>query len=44
MHWGYGIFGSSPCFTHVYLFAHVFFTYFHHTYSFSRLIDMVIHF
>ena len=64
MHWGYGIFGCSPCFIHFYLFAHVFypfpphlffvssistflhtfFTHFHHTYSFSRLIDMVIHF
>ena len=25
-------------------FLHTFFTHFHHTYSFSRLIDMVIHF
>ena len=39
MHWGYGIFGCSPYFTHFYLFTH-----FHHTYSFSRLNDMVIHF
>ena len=44
MHWGYGIFGCSPCFTHFYLFAHIFFTHFHHIYSFSRLIDMVLHF
>ena len=24
MHWGSGIFGCSPCFTHFYLFAHIF--------------------
>ena len=24
MHWGHGIFGFSPCFTHFYLFAHIF--------------------
>ena len=43
MHWGFGIFGCSPCFTHFYFFAHLFFPR-HHIYSFSRLIDMVIHF
>ena len=43
MHWGSGIFGCSPCFTHFYFFAHIF-AHFHHIYSFSRLIDMVIHF
>ena len=43
MQWGSGIFGCSPCFTHFYFFAHIF-THFHHLYSFSRLIDMVIHF
>ena len=41
MHWGSGIFGFSPCFTHFYFFAH-FFPHFHHIYSFSRLIDMVM--
>ena len=44
MHWGCGIFGCSPCFTHFYFFLHTFFAHFHHIYSFSRLIDMVIHF
>ena len=24
MYWGSGIFGFSPCFTHFYLFAHIF--------------------
>ena len=43
MHWGCGIFGCSPCFSHFYFFAHIF-AHFHHIYSFSRLIDMVIHF
>ena len=43
MHCGSGNFGCSPCFTHFYLFAHIF-THFHRIYSFSRLIDMVIHF
>ena len=43
MHWGSGIFGCSPCFTHFYFFAQIF-SHFHHIYSFSRLIDMVIHF
>ena len=43
MHRGSGIFGFSPCFTHFYFFAHIF-PHFHHIYSFSRLIDMVIHF
>ena len=38
-----GIFGCSPYFTHFY-FLHIFFTHFHRIYSFSRLIDMVIHF
>ena len=42
MHWGSGIFGFSPCFTHFYFLAHIF-SHFHHIYSFSRLIDMVIH-
>ena len=27
MHWGYGIFGCSPYFTHFYLFAHVFYPF-----------------
>ena len=43
MHWGSGIFGCSPCFAHFYFFPHIF-CHFHHIYSFSRLIDMVIHF
>ena len=43
MHWGSSIFGCSPYFTRFYFFAH-FFSHFHHIYSFSRLIDMVIHF
>ena len=43
MHWGSGIFGLSACFTHLYFF-HTFFPHFHHIYSFSRLLDMVIHF
>ena len=43
MQWGSAIFGCSPCFTHFYFFAHIF-SHFHHIYSFSRLIDMVIHF
>ena len=44
MHWGSSIFGCSPCFTHFYFFLHNFPPHFHHIYSFSRLIDMVIHF
>ena len=44
MHWGSGIFGCSTCFTHFYFFCTHFFAHFHHIYSFSRLIDMVIHF
>ena len=40
MHWGFGVFGCSPIST----FLHTFFAHFHHIYSFSRLIDMVIHF
>ena len=43
MHWGSGIFGCSPC-SPISTFLHTFFTHFHHIYSFSRLIDMVIHF
>ena len=43
MHWGSGIFGCSPYFTHFYFFAHIF-THFYHIYSFSWLIDRVIHF
>ena len=43
MHWGYGIFASSPCFIHFY-FLHTFFIHFHHIYSFSRFIDMMTHF
>ena len=46
MHWGSGIFGCSPCFAHFYFFAQFFLpiSTTSHIYSFSRLIDMVIHF
>ena len=44
MHWGYGTFGCSTMFHPMLHFCTHFFTHFHHTYSFSRLIDMVIHF
>ena len=37
MHWGYGIFGFSPCFTHFYLFAHICFTHFHHIHSYELI-------
>ena len=43
MHWGCGIFGCSPCFTHFYFFAHGFFPFPPHL-LFFRMIDMVIHF
>ena len=43
MHWGTVIFGCSPSFAHFYFFLHIF-CHFHHIYSFSELIDMVIHF
>ena len=35
MHWGYGIFGCSPCFTHFCLFAHVFYPFPPHLLFFS---------
>ena len=35
MHWGYGIFGCSPCFTHFYLFAHIFYPFLPHLLFFS---------
>ena len=43
MHWGYGILDVHPV-SPISTFLHTFFTHFHHTYSFSRLIDTVIHF
>ena len=42
MHWRFGIFGCSPCFTHFYFFAHIFCAFPPHL-LFSRSIDMVIH-
>ena len=38
-----GFFGCSPI-SPISTFLHTFFTHFHHIYSFSQLIDMVIHF
>ena len=35
MHWGYGIFGCSPYFTHFYLFAHIFYPFPPHLLFFS---------
>ena len=43
MHWGSGIFGLSPCFTHFYYFAHIFCPFPPYL-LFFWLIDMVIHF
>ena len=43
MHWGYGIFGCLSCFTHLYLFAHIFYHFPPHLLFFS-VIDLVIHF
>ena len=43
MHWGSGILDVHPV-SPISTFLHTFFAHFHHIYSFSRLIDMVIHF
>ena len=44
MHWGYGIFLDVHPVSPISTFLHTFSPHFHHIYSFSRLIDMVIHF
>ena len=44
MHWGSGIFLDGHPVSPISTFLHTFFAHFHHIHSFSRLIDMVIHF